>query len=72
MVGKTIPADQYAVFRSKGASYDDIDPVIEELWAYARTWISENKVKQNRYFDFEYYTEDENGACGFWRSTYLY
>ena len=59
MVGKTIPAHEYAVFQSKDANYDDIDPVVEEMWSYAQKWISENKVKQNRYFDFECYTEDK-------------
>jgi AraC family transcriptional regulator len=61
MAGKTIPAHEYAVFRSKSASYDDIDPVIDEMWSYAHKWISENKVRQNRYFDFECYNEDEKG-----------
>ncbi len=61
MVGKTIPAREYAVFRSKDASYDDIDPVVGEMWSYARSWIADNKVKQDRYYDFECYTEDEAG-----------
>jgi AraC family transcriptional regulator len=61
MVGKTIPAHEYAVFRSKDASYDNIDPVVEEMWSYAQKWIYDNKVKQNRFFDFECYTEDEKG-----------
>lgn len=61
MVGKTLPAHEYAVFRSKEASYMDIDPVVSQMWAYAREWIAENKVEQSRYFDFERYTEDGAG-----------
>ena len=61
MVGKTIPAAEYAVFRSKDASYSDIDPVVEQMWSFAREWISDNKVTQNRFYDFERYTEDEAG-----------
>jgi AraC family transcriptional regulator len=61
MAGKTLPAHEYAVFRSKDASYDDIDAVVDEMWAYSSDWIAENNVKQNRHFDYERYTEDEEG-----------
>jgi len=65
MTGKTLPRHEYAVFRSKEASYDDIDQVITELWAYSRKWVSDNKIKQNRFFDFECYTEDNAGNLRF-------
>ncbi len=61
LAGKTLPEHEYAVFRSKNATYDDIDSVVSEMWAYSRDWITENKLKQNRYFDFECYAEDSAG-----------
>jgi predicted transcriptional regulator YdeE len=65
MVGKTLPPHEYAVFRSKEASYADIDPVVEQMWSYAMEWVADNKVKQNRYYDFERYTEDANGELSY-------
>jgi predicted transcriptional regulator YdeE len=65
MAAKKIPSHDYAVFRSREASYDSIDPVVQELWSYAYEWVSRNKVKTNRFYDFECYTEDMEGNLRF-------
>ncbi len=45
MVAKKIPSHDYAVFKSKEASYDNIDQVVQELWSYAYEWVEKKKVK---------------------------